>query len=99
VIRLGGTVLLYRSAGGSSLRTAPGSAVTSIARVRSASQLPPGERAALEALAAGTLRDDPADAADLDALRHRFDVADLPPDERDDVLLERARALRLLRGT
>jgi DNA-binding SARP family transcriptional activator len=99
VIRLGGTVLLYRSAGGSSLRTAPGSAVTSIARVRSASQLPPGERAALEALAAGTLCDDPADAADLDALRHRFDVADLPPDERDDVLLERARALRLLRGT
>jgi DNA-binding SARP family transcriptional activator len=96
VIRLGGTVLLYRSGGGASLPSAPGSAVTSTARVRSASQLEPSELALLRALAAGAAV--AGNSAELDSLRRRFDVQNLPPGERDVVLLQRARAVRAIPG-
>jgi DNA-binding SARP family transcriptional activator len=95
VIRLGATVLVYRSSGADFQRAAASSGVTSGARIRSAAQLTPHERALLRALADGSptaAEQQPA----LDGLRRRFDVAHLPPDERDEVLVRRARALGAL---
>lgn len=93
VIRLGGTVLLFRSSGALVLRTGAGSGITADARVRTAAELEPDERALLGALATGEIVDDHRNADRLDALRRRFDVADIPLGERDEVMLQRARAI------
>ena len=98
VIRLGGTVMVYRASGGPAPRPVPDSAVTSDAWVRSASQVAPDERALLRALADGSLPAAP-DAelqARLDALRRRFGVSTLPVAQRDEALVRRARALGAL---
>jgi pSer/pThr/pTyr-binding forkhead associated (FHA) protein len=95
VIRVGNTVLLYRSTGAATRLPARGSVVTAAARVRSAAEVGPDERALLTALNRGEV----GESAELAALRRRFDVQSLPPGERDVVLLQRARALRLLPDT
>jgi hypothetical protein len=88
-------VLVYRASGGPAPRIVPDSMVTSEASIRSASQLAPDERALLRALAEGTLPAVPDAELEgrLDALRRRFDVLALPASRRDQVLLQRARAL------
>lgn len=102
VIRLGGTVLLYRSSGApAGAPLAAGSGITADARIRSANQLTSDERELLHRVAGGPhfVPGDDADLASrLDALRRRFDVLDLPAAERDAALVRRARAIGALPG-
>ena len=93
VIRVGGTVLLYREGGDRSSRIARMSGSTSAAVVRAAAQVTQHERELLQALAGGI---ELGRAEEMALLYRRFDVADLPPERRHEVLLRRARALRLL---
>lgn len=96
MIRLGGTILLFRTSGALPTATGVGSDITADARVRAAAELSPEERALLDALASGTDTEDHHNADRLDALRRRFDVVGLPLSERDEVMLRRARAIGAL---
>ncbi|MCM3849097.1 FHA domain-containing protein [Pseudonocardia sp. DR1-2] len=90
VLRFGATTAIYRDrGGGSDVRVYSG--VTSDGVVRSAAQLSDAERDGLGALGAGRV----VDAAVRVALYRRFGVVDLPVEERDGVLLARARAIGL----
>jgi SARP family transcriptional regulator, regulator of embCAB operon len=85
ILRLGRTVLIYRTSGEPAPRPDPAVGVTLDARDGPAARLSPTERALLTGLAAG--RRGPG----VEVLWRRFEVEDLPDAERDAVVLRLAR--------
>jgi DNA-binding SARP family transcriptional activator len=93
ILRLGRTVLLYRTSGApTSRRPAPAFGSTVDAPQQAAAQLTGHERALLSALAAGRR------AAGVEVLWRRFDVEDLPEPERAAMVLRLARAIGAFDG-
>ncbi len=90
ILRLGATVLLYRTSGVPAPRPGPALGATVDAPLRAASQLSPDERALLAGLAEGRR------GAGVEGLWRRFDVEDLPEPERDAMVLRLARAIGAL---
>jgi predicted component of type VI protein secretion system len=87
IIRLGRTVLLYRTSGVPATRPAPALGATVDAPHEATAQLTAHERELLTALAAGRR------PAGVEVLWRRFDVGDLPEPARAAVVLRLARAL------
>ncbi|WP_214401380.1 BTAD domain-containing putative transcriptional regulator [Pseudonocardia lacus] len=92
ILRLGRTVLIYRTSGEPASRPDPEYGVTVDAQARAAVALSAREHDLLAGLAAG--RRDPG----VEALWRRFAVEDLPDAERDGMVLRLARRLGVLDG-
>jgi DNA-binding SARP family transcriptional activator len=86
ILRMGRTVLLYRTSGAPVARPAPALGATVDAPHEAANQLTEHERGLLTALAAGR------PAAGVEVLWRRFDVEDLPEAQRAAMVLRLARA-------
>jgi DNA-binding SARP family transcriptional activator len=87
IVRLGGTVLLYRTSPVTATRPDTTLGATEDARVRIANQLDATERAVLTELARGRR------VAGVESLWRRFGVEGLPDRERDAAVLDLARAI------
>jgi DNA-binding SARP family transcriptional activator len=92
ILRLGRTVLIYRTSGEPAPPPDPALGVTVDARDRAAAGLSARERALLAELAAGRR------GAGVEALWRRFAVEDLPDAERDETVLRLARRIGAFDG-
>ncbi|MCO1654077.1 BTAD domain-containing putative transcriptional regulator [Pseudonocardia humida] len=92
ILRLGHTVLIYRTSGEPASRPDPEHGVTVDAQARAAAGLSAHERELLAGLAAG--RRGPG----VEALWRRFAVEDLPDGERDAMVLRMARGIGAFDG-
>jgi DNA-binding SARP family transcriptional activator len=92
ILRLGRTVLLYRTSGVPAQRPAPALGATVDAPSEASTRLTAHERELLAALATGRR------PAGVEVLWRRFDVEDLPEAERAAVVLRLARAVGVMDG-